>query len=40
MVMSFLCHRYMSIQANGVIHEEKWVGVGDNGMGQVVPYTL
>ena len=32
MVMSFLYHRYGSIEANGVIHGEKWISVGNDGM--------
>jgi len=36
MAMFFLYHRYGSMQANGAIHEEKWVSVGNDGVGKVI----
>ena len=36
MVMSFLYHRYWSMQANGVPHGEKWMSVGNNEMRKMI----
>ena len=36
MVVSFLYHRYGSMQANGVIDGEKWMSVGNGGISMVI----
>jgi len=36
MVISFLYHRYGSMQANRVRHGEKWMSVGNDGMGKLI----
>jgi len=36
MVMSSLRHQYGSMQANGVIHGEKWMSVGSDGMSKMI----
>lgn len=36
MVMSFLYHGYRSMQANGITHGEKWIGVGNDGRSKMV----
>ena len=36
MVMSFLYHRYGSMQVIGVIHGEKWMSVGNDRMSKMI----
>ena len=40
MVMSFLLHRYGSTQANGVIHGEKQMSIGNERMSKMASLHL